>query len=112
MKTFESWRVDEGTPHSSFSPRRGEGGSPVAGPGEGRWNRRDFLKTAGAATLSALAAGYPRTLFAIDAEEKIKPTADTLIVLWMAGGMAHTETFDPKAYKPFEPGIKPGEVGS
>src|SRR5204862_1888372 len=39
-------------------------------------------------------------------------TADTLIVLWMAGGMAHTETFDPKQYKPLEPGIKPGDVGS
>jgi hypothetical protein len=24
------------------------------------WSRRDFLKTASAATLSALAAGYPR----------------------------------------------------
>src|SRR5213596_872901 len=75
-------------------------------------NRRDFLKTASAATLSALAAGHARALFANDAEAKINPTADTLIVLWMAGGMAHTETFDPKQYKPFEPGIKPGDVGS
>src|SRR5881392_1164160 len=71
------------------------------------WNRRDFLKTAGAATLSALAAGYPRALLAAEAQEKIKPTADTLIVLWLAGGMAHTETFDPKRYTPFERGMKP-----
>ena len=35
-----------------------------------------------------------------EGEEKIKPTADTVIVLWMAGGMAHTETFDPKRYTP------------
>src|SRR5436853_5431289 len=61
-------------------------------------NRRDFLKTAGAATLSALGAGYPRAVPAAEALEKIKPTADTLIVLWLAGGMAHTETFDPKHY--------------
>src|SRR6267143_4137849 len=71
--------------------------------------RRDFLKTASAATLSALAAGFPRPLFA-GSEEKINPTADTVIVLWMAGGMAHTETFDPKKYTPFASGIKPDQV--
>jgi len=71
--------------------------------------RRDFIKTAGAATLSALAAGYPRRLLA-GAEEKITPTADTVIVLWMAGGMAHTETFDPKLYTPFASGLKSSQV--
>src|SRR6185369_10636223 len=76
------------------------------------WNRRDFLKTASAATLSALAAGYPRALLAAEAEEKIKPTADTLIVLWLAGGMAHTETFDPKRYSPFVRGMKPADMFS
>src|SRR5438477_2936361 len=75
-------------------------------------NRRDFLKTAGAATLSALAAGYPRALLAAETQEKIKPTADTLIVLWLAGGMAHTETFDPKRYSPFERGMKSAEMFS
>ena len=69
--------------------------------------RRDFLKTASAATLAALAGGPPR-LFA--ASEKIAPTADTLIVLWMGGGMAHTETFDPKRYAPFEKGMDPKSV--
>jgi hypothetical protein len=73
------------------------------------WNRRDFLKTCSAATLSALAAGYPRSLLAAD-EEKIKPTADTVIVLWMAGGMAHTETFDPKRYTPYENGLESKRV--
>src|ERR1700704_5828900 len=73
------------------------------------WSRRDFLKTASAATLSALAAGYPRQLLA-ESEEKIKPTADTVIVLWMAGGMAHTETFDPKRYTAYESGLKPDQV--
>lgn len=72
-------------------------------------NRRDFLKTASAATLGALAAGYPRQLLAAE-EEKIKPTADTVIVLWMAGGMAHTETFDPKRYTPYEPGLESNKV--
>jgi Protein of unknown function (DUF1501) len=72
-------------------------------------SRRDFLKTASAATLSALAAG-PARLVAARSESTILPTADTVIVLWMAGGMAHTETFDPKRYTPFSPGLKPGQV--
>src|SRR5205085_5901824 len=71
--------------------------------------RRDFLKTASAATVSALAAGFPRQLVAGN-EEKLKPTADTVIILWMAGGMAHTETFDPKRYTAFEAGLKPDQV--
>ena len=56
-----------------------------------------------------MASGFPRQLRA-ETEEKITPTADTLIVLWMAGGMAHTETFDPKLYTAFEPGLKPDQV--
>src|SRR5690349_13546661 len=68
--------------------------------------RRDFLKTASAATLAALSAGAPK-LWAAEPLEKIEPTADTVIVLWMAGGMAHTETFDPKRYAPFEKGMDP-----
>ena len=74
-------------------------------------NRRDFLKTASAATLSALAASFPRAL--LHSEESSVPspaTADTIIVLWMGGGMAHTETFDPKRYKPFEKGMKPADM--
>jgi hypothetical protein len=33
-----------------------------------------------------------------------------VIVLWMAGGMAQTETFDPKRYTPFEPGVRTERV--
>jgi hypothetical protein len=71
--------------------------------------RRDFIKTASTATLSALTAGFPRRLLG-ESEEKIKPTADTVIVLWMAGGMAHTDTFDPKRYTAFSAGMKPDQV--
>ena len=54
-------------------------------------DRRDFLKTFGVAGAAALAGNSPR-LWAADKEEKPKATADTMILLWMAGGMSHTET--------------------
>jgi hypothetical protein len=73
-------------------------------------DRRDFLKTAGAVTLSALAAGYPEAVRAAETEPKIPSTADTVIVLWMGGGMAHTETFDPKRYTPYEKGLPSNKV--
>ena len=72
-------------------------------------DRRDFLKISGAATLSALAAGAPR-MVASAASARPIPTADTVIVLWMGGGMAHTETFDPKAFTPYETGLASSKV--
>jgi hypothetical protein len=75
----------------------------------GSTTRRDFLATASAATLSALAAGFPRAV-AAQATETIAPTADAVVVLWMGGGMAHTETFDPKRYTPFASGLRPDQV--
>jgi hypothetical protein len=70
--------------------------------------RRDFLKTFGATC--ALGAGAPRTLARDWTGRAPRATADRVIVLWMAGGMAHTETFDPKAHTPFEVGLDPARV--
>lgn len=77
-----------------------------------RLNRRDFIRTASGATLSALAAGYPTKAKGDVSEgpEKLNAKADTIIVLWMGGGMAHTETFDPKRYVPYEKGLDPQHV--
>lgn len=72
--------------------------------------RRDFLKGASAASLSALAAGSARALAALgEGAEPSRAKADTVIVLWMAGGMAHTETFDPKRHTPYEQGMASSE---
>lgn len=79
----------------------------------GGQTRRDFLKTASAATLSALVAGSPRKVLAAEgASPKLNATADTVIVLWMGGGMAHMETFDPKGHTPFEKGMSPDQLFS
>ncbi len=74
-------------------------------------SRRIFLQTASAATLAALTGPGPRSLFADDIDRTFRsPKIDSVIVLWMAGGMAHTETFDPKRYTPFKPGMKAEDV--
>ncbi len=65
-------------------------------------SRRGFLGATAGATLAALAGPEP-TL--VRAGAQLKPTADAVVVLWMAGGMAQTETFDPKRYTPFAPGV-------
>jgi hypothetical protein len=68
-----------------------------------RMNRRQFL----GASAAALSTGAPRL---VASPQKVEATADTLVLLWMAGGMAQTETFDPKRYTPFEPGIESKRV--
>ncbi len=66
--------------------------------------RRQFLRKLGAASTAAWMAGEPRLLSADDAPAHPAPTADACILLWMAGGMAAPETWDPKRYVPFEIG--------
>ncbi|HEX4148556.1 MAG TPA: DUF1501 domain-containing protein, partial [Pirellulales bacterium] len=69
------------------------------------WTRRDFVRATGAAALAALAAGEPQLLARERKPKHPRATADTCIVLWMGGGMAAPDTFDPKRYLPFEIGL-------
>ncbi|MDA1015022.1 MAG: DUF1501 domain-containing protein [Planctomycetota bacterium] len=68
--------------------------------------RRTLLKQLAAGSAAAWMSGEPRLLTAADNHEVQHPIpkADACIVLWMAGGMAAPETFDPKRYHPFEVG--------
>ena len=78
-----------------------------------RLSRRGFMGATAAATLGALVGREPRLLQAAAAAQATasnKATADAVIVLWMAGGMAQTETFDPKRYTPFAPGVPISQV--
>lgn len=74
-------------------------------------SRRDFLKASTAATVAAWASG-PSPLSAAVAKNPVRQdaTADTCILIWMAGGMAAPETFDPKRYEPFEKGLEAKRV--
>ncbi|MAS95375.1 MAG: hypothetical protein CMO55_19420 [Verrucomicrobiales bacterium] len=66
--------------------------------------RRDFLKKLGAASTAAWMTGTPQLVRGKEIEHP-EATADSCILLWMAGGMAAPETFDPKRYAPFENGM-------
>ena len=68
-------------------------------------DRRVFLQGMSAATLAALISGEPRRSLAAEPVKHPAAKADACILLWMAGGMASPETFDPKRYTPFEVGV-------
>ena len=68
--------------------------------------RRDFLKYLAAAATATYMLDEPRLLTAEDARPTKHPTpsADACIVIWMGGGMAAPDNFDPKRYEPFAVG--------
>jgi hypothetical protein len=65
-------------------------------------SRRDFFRTAGAAAAGAALAPGLRA----HQPARPVPTADSMILLWMAGGQASTETWDPKRHTPYEPNME------
>ncbi len=84
------------------------------------WSRRDFQR----ATLAAAAgaAGYPT--FARFAEPRApaaaegqaaagvdpNPRADAMILIWLPGGIAQTDTWDPKRFTPYETGMRGADL--
>lgn len=71
-------------------------------------SRRHFMRASAGATMAALTGGEARLLGA--PSQKIAPRADSVILLWMAGGMAQTETFDPKRFTAYETGLPSDRV--
>src|ERR1043165_8790190 len=79
-----------------------------------KFTRRQFIQTSAAA---AAGAGLARYSFAdapaeavAKAAVKLVPKADAMIHLWLPGGIAQTDTWDPKKYTPFRPGMKGSEL--
>ncbi len=69
--------------------------------------RRDFLRMLAAASTAAMAMSAPRELRGEGSLHVEQPaaTADSCILIWMGGGMAAPDTFDPKRYEPFRVGL-------
>jgi len=61
-------------------------------------DRREFLARAGLGVAAAGLAGFSPLAAAAPKEKKIYPKgkAEHCIMLWLAGGMSHVDTFDPK----------------
>ncbi|HSH94757.1 MAG TPA: DUF1501 domain-containing protein, partial [Roseimicrobium sp.] len=74
--------------------------------------RRVFLKQLAAAGATAMMMNEAKLFASPEKVEHPKPKADTCILLWMAGGMAAPDTFDPKRYVPFAPGTPVAKVES
>jgi hypothetical protein len=55
--------------------------------------------------------GAPRSRAAEEVEQP-EAKADCCILLWMAGGMAAPDSFDPKHYEPFKVGLPVEQIGS
>lgn len=73
--------------------------------------RRQFLHKMKQASLAAMAASIPATSFLSSCTGSHRnATADAVVLLWMAGGMCHSETFDPKKFTPFEKGMESKSV--
>ena len=58
-----------------------------------KMNRRQFLKTG---ALAAAAAGLAPRARAEIAGASLKPNADAMIMIWLPGGMAQTDLWDPE----------------
>lgn len=71
-------------------------------------HRRTFLHSAALTGASLLA---PRSLHAHEPDaEHPQPRADAMIMIWLPGGMAQTDLWDPKKHTPFRKGMKASEL--
>src|SRR5260221_1951186 len=78
-------------------------------------SRRAFVGVTAAATLASLVGYKPAQLRASGPEKppsgsSPSATADAVIVLWTAGGVASTDAFQPKRYTALTPGVPINDV--
>lgn len=70
-------------------------------PWDNLWSRRDLLRVGPIGLASALLPGLD-VARARATESTSAPSADSVIFLWMAGGVTHLDSFDPKPLAPEE----------
>src|SRR5205814_845309 len=75
-------------------------------------NRRQFLQAglASAATLALTRAAGVSLATPSSQPATFKGPADACILIWLPGGVAQTDTWDPKKHTPFEKGMKGNQL--
>ena len=71
------------------------------------FNRRQFLAT------GAAVAGLGSTLARAEEQQKkasLIPKADSMICIWLPGGVAQTDMWDPKKFTPYQAGMRGSEL--
>src|SRR5687767_7111689 len=85
-----------------------------------RPTRRHFLQSTAAATAAITSTPFARLLaqqpepggqpHTQHTPTPITPRADSVIWIWLPGGIAQTDTWDPKAHTPYRQGMKGSEL--
>jgi uncharacterized protein (DUF1501 family) len=78
-------------------------------------DRREFVKRSLEATGALALPAAVRSLATARAAEaadanRLVAKADAVIMIWLPGGIAQTDTWDPKVHTPFEPGMKGSQL--
>ena len=76
-------------------------------------NRRKFLQTGAVAAAGMGLSSFLRadeTPATAATATPLKASADAMIMIWLPGGMAQTDLWDPKKYTPFRAGMKGSEL--
>ncbi|MDB6064157.1 MAG: hypothetical protein JWR26_365 [Pedosphaera sp.] len=77
-------------------------------------NRRQFIQTSALAAagigMGSFAHGMDSPAEVEKTIAKIAPKADAMIHIWLPGGVAQTDTWDPKKYTPFRAGMRGNEL--
>jgi hypothetical protein len=74
--------------------------------------RREFIQTTAAVAGAGLSAGTLQS-FAENSTQpkpKLTPKADSMILIWLPGGIAQSDTWDTKQFTPYRAGMKGNEL--
>ena len=75
--------------------------------------RRDLIKLGLSASAICVAPGFgygSETREKVKAKQPFPSTADSIIFIWLPGGIAQTDTWDPKKHTPFERGMRGNQL--
>jgi len=73
-------------------------------------NRREFIQTGLAAGTAAAVIDAQESSAASSFDLSPSRRAETLVFIWLAGGLSQAETWDAKSHTPFEPGMRASDL--